>query len=601
MVWPLPAQRVQVWHHQVRTRVAVAPVAPLPVQPDRLHAGRQRAHRVLVGIVSHMQHLVRRHTGRAGGDFKNARIGFGHAHLPGADGGVEVRTDAHPVHIGIAVGQRHHRQARTPEGQRGQGIFEQLHALSLGKKHLEGRFGQRLGLTGLTQQRADRLQAQKGQVVRPIGMASVDPGAHRLPGFGLRRQGPSAGGVPVQPVLQHGFSTGNGGPDRPESVVQIQGNGLNAGKIEHGEREYRMAFRTEPPYAHGQSPGTAVLFCNLGTPDAPTAPALRRYLAEFLGDARVVEIPKPVWWLILHGIILRVRPAKSALKYASIWTPEGSPLLVHTRAQAEGLQQALSARGHHVVVRHAMRYGQPGIDAQLDDLKALGIRRVLVLPAYPQYSGTTTASVFDAFYRWGLRVRQLPELRFVNRYHDDAGYIAALASRVRSHWQQHGQGQVLVMSFHGVPERTLQLGDPYHCECMKTGRLLSEALGLSREQVRITFQSRFGKAKWLEPYTEPTLIALAQQGIGKVDVVCPGFTGDCLETLEEIQQEAQEAFLQAGGQDFQYIACLNDSPPWIDALADLAERHLQGWDTGAADTPAAQSSRERALAMGANN
>ena len=360
-----------------------------------------------------------------------------------------------------------------------------------------------------------------------------------------------------------------------------------------------MAFRTEPTWTHGQSPKTAILYCNLGTPDAPTAPALRRYLAEFLGDGRVVEIPKPVWWLILHGIILRVRPKKSAAKYASIWTPQGSPLLVHTRAQAEVLQQALTERGHHVVVRHAMRYGQPGIDAQLDQLKAEGVTRVLVVSAYPQYSGTTTASVFDACYRWGLKIRHLPEFRFVNRYHDDPGYIAALAARVRAHWQAHGQGEVLVMSFHGVPERTLHLGDPYHCECMKTGRLLMEALRLSREQVRITFQSRFGKAKWLEPYTEPTLIALAQQGIKKVDVVCPGFTGDCLETLEEIQQEAREAFVHAGGQDFQYIPCLNDSPQWINALADLTERHLQGWDTSAPDASVAQASRERALAAGA--
>ncbi len=360
-----------------------------------------------------------------------------------------------------------------------------------------------------------------------------------------------------------------------------------------------MAFQTEPTYTHGQPPRTAILYCNLGTPEAPTAPALRRYLAEFLGDGRVVEIPKLVWWMILNGIILRVRPAKSAAKYASIWTTQGSPLLVHTRAQAEGLQQALAERGHHVVVRHAMRYGQPGIEAQLDALKAEGFKRVLVVPAYPQYSGTTTASVLDALYRWGLKIRHLPEFRFVNRYHDDAGYIGALAARVRAHWQTHGQGEVLVMSFHGVPERTLQLGDPYHCECLKTGRLLAEALGLPREKVRITFQSRFGKAKWLEPYTEPTLIELAKQGIRKVDVVCPGFTADCLETLEEIQQEAHEAFVHAGGESFQYIPCLNDSTQWISALADLAERHVQGWDTSAPDAAAAQASRERALAAGA--
>ena len=361
-----------------------------------------------------------------------------------------------------------------------------------------------------------------------------------------------------------------------------------------------MPFQPEPTYHHGTAAKTAILFCNLGTPSEPSAPALRRYLAEFLGDGRVVEIPKAIWWLILHGIILRVRPAKSAAKYASIWTEGGSPLKVWTERQAALLQERLQAQGHQLTVRYAMRYGQPGIDEQLDALKAEGMQRVLLLPAYPQYSGTTTASVFDAVYRWGLKVRNLPEMRFVNHYHDDPGYIAALAARVREHWQAHGQGEVLVMSFHGVPERTLQLGDPYHCECMKTGRLLAEALGLPREKVRITFQSRFGKAKWLEPYTEPTLIELAQKGVKHVDVICPGFTSDCLETLEEIQQEAQEAFVHAGGECFGYIPCLNDSPAWIEAMASVSARHLQGWDTHIApDSKALAASRERALAMGA--
>src|SRR5512139_1738858 len=254
-----------------------------------------------------------------------------------------------------------------------------------------------------------------------------------------------------------------------------------------------MAFKKEPAYTHGQAPSTAILLCNLGTPDAPTAAALRRYLAEFLGDHRVVEIPKPIWWLILHGIILRLRPAKSAAKYASIWMPEGSPLKVWTERQAQRLQDWLRQQGHHVTVRCAMRYGSPSIPAQLDALKAEGATRVLVLPAYPQYSGTTTASVFDAIYQWAEQVRSIPELRFVNRYHDDAGYIAALGTGIRAHWQEHGRAEQLVMSFHGVPERTLQLGDPYHCECLKTARLLAQELGLSKEQYRVTFQSRFGK------------------------------------------------------------------------------------------------------------
>lgn len=361
-----------------------------------------------------------------------------------------------------------------------------------------------------------------------------------------------------------------------------------------------MPFRPEPTIPHGQPARTAIVYCNLGTPDEPSAPALRRYLAEFLADRRVVEIPRLVWWPILHGIILRTRPRKSAAKYASIWLPEGSPLKVWTERQATLLRGYLGERGHQVTVRCAMRYGNPSIASVLDELKAQGVTRVLVLPAYPQYSGTTTASVIDAVTAWSEAVRSLPELRFVNRYHDDPGYIKALARTIRAHWAAHGQGDHLVMSFHGVPERTLHLGDPYHCECHKTARLLAEQLGLAPERFTVTFQSRFGKAKWLEPYTEPTLVAMAKKGLKNVDVVCPGFTSDCLETLEEINMEVREAFLHAGGQAFHYIPCVNDSPEWIRALADLAERHLQGWPTKAADNPMElQATRERALALGA--
>ena len=363
-----------------------------------------------------------------------------------------------------------------------------------------------------------------------------------------------------------------------------------------------MNFANEPPHIHGQAPRTAVVLCNLGTPDEPTAPALRRYLGEFLGDHRVVEIPKAVWWLILHGIILRTRPAKSAAKYASVWTPEGSPLKVWTDKQATLLRGYLGERGHQVTVRYAMRYGNPSIPAVLDELKAQGMTRVLIVPAYPQYSGTTTASVFDAVANWGLKARNLPEIRFINRYHDDAGYIEALAKRVQHHWMHHGQADKLVMSFHGVPERTLTLGDPYHCECHKTARLLAEKLSLAKDRYQVTFQSRFGKAKWLEPYTEPTLIALAKAGTESVDLICPGFTSDCLETLEEINMEAREAFMHAGGKTFNYIDCVNDSPDWIRALTDLTERHMQGWPTLQADDPMAlKESRERALAMGSKD
>jgi protoporphyrin/coproporphyrin ferrochelatase len=361
-----------------------------------------------------------------------------------------------------------------------------------------------------------------------------------------------------------------------------------------------MNFSREPPFKHGSPARVGVLLVNLGTPDAPTPAALRRYLAEFLSDPRVVEIPRLPWWLILHGLILRVRPAKSALKYAAIWTPEGSPLAVWTAKQAKLLFGYLGQAGHPVLVRHAMRYGQPSIAAELDALRAEGATRVLVLPLYPQYSAATSASVFDAVAAWGQRSRWVPELRFVQQYHDDPGYIDALAAQVRAHWQREGRGSMLVMSFHGVPERTLQLGDPYHCSCHKTARLLAERLSLTQEQYRVTFQSRFGKAKWLQPYTEPTLQQLARDGVERVDVLCPGFTADCLETLEEIDQEARETFLAAGGKTLHYIACLNDRHEWIEALRDIALRHLQGWDTGRPDDAALQAQRERALRLGAS-
>ena len=361
------------------------------------------------------------------------------------------------------------------------------------------------------------------------------------------------------------------------------------------------SFAQEPPFVHGQVPRTAVLFCNLGTPDSASSADVRRFLAEFLSDRRVVEIPRVLWLLILHGIILRTRPAKSAAKYASIWSAEGSPLKVWTEKQAKLLQGWLGQRGHQVQVRYAMRYGQSSIASQLDALKAEGVTRVLVVPAYPQYSATTTASLFDAVYAWAAKVRNLPELRFVNRYHDAPGYIAALAASIRRHWAAQGQPDHLVMSFHGVPERTLTLGDPYHCECLKTARLLGTQLGLAREQYTVTFQSRLGRAKWLQPYTEPTLVALARQGLARVDVVCPGFTSDCLETLEEIDMEGRAAFLGAGGKSFHYIPCLNDDTAWITALCEITQQHLAGWPTQTPPDPQALAqTRAAALALGAH-
>ena len=361
-----------------------------------------------------------------------------------------------------------------------------------------------------------------------------------------------------------------------------------------------MSVEKEPPFEHGRAERTAVLLVNLGTPQAPTPAALRRYLAEFLSDPRVVEIPRAAWWPILHGVILRVRPAKSAAKYASIWQPEGSPLLVWTEKQAKLLEGYLGERGHRLLVRAAMRYGDPSIPSRLDALKSEGATRILVLPLYPQYAAATTATANDAVMAWAMRRRWQPELRFVNQYHDHPGYIAALARRVQDHWQAQGRDGKLVMSFHGVPARSLTLGDPYHCQCQKTARLLAEALSLGPEQWQVTFQSRFGKAKWLEPYTEPTLKRLAAHGLARADVICPGFTADCLETLEEIDQEARRAFIGAGGREFHYIPALNDLHEWIAALAQIAIANLGGWPTQSpTGSSELQASRERALAAGA--
>ena len=340
-----------------------------------------------------------------------------------------------------------------------------------------------------------------------------------------------------------------------------------------------MPFRKEPERSHGSPARTAVLLVNLGTPDAPTPAALRPYLKQFLSDPRVVEIPRVAWLPILYGLVLPLRSGKSAAKYASIWTAEGSPLKVHTHKQAALLRGYLGERGHDVVVAYAMRYGNPGLPVVLEDLQQRGCTRILVLPLYPQYSATSTASVFDAVFAHYAGQRNMPELRLVKHYHDHPGYIDALKQSVLAYWQINGRPAKLVMSFHGVPKRTLLLGDPYHCECQKTGRLLAEALGLTVDEYIVTFQSRFGKAEWLQPYTAPTLQQLARQGVARVDVVCPGFTADCLETLEEIAIEGRQEFLTAGGREFHYIPCVNENQAWINALAAIAENHLAGWPT----------------------
>jgi protoporphyrin/coproporphyrin ferrochelatase len=320
----------------------------------------------------------------------------------------------------------------------------------------------------------------------------------------------------------------------------------------------------------------AVLLVNLGTPEAPTPPALRRYLAEFLGDRRVVDLPRWLWLPILHLVVLNTRPAKSAAKYAKIWTADGSPLKVHTEKQAKLLRGLLGHRGvAGIEVAWGMRYGAPAMATALDQLAQRGADRILVLPLYPQYSGSATASTHDAVNAWRRRNPGGPAIVELHDYHDRPGYIGALAASIRNHWEREGgRADKLVMSFHGIPKRAVERGDPYADQCRRTAGLLAKELGLPGEAWQLTFQSRFGAAEWLQPYTQPTLEDLARSGVGAVDVVCPGFAADCLETLEEIGMECRHAFLAAGGKTFRYIPCLNERDDWIAALADIALESL---------------------------
>ena len=340
-----------------------------------------------------------------------------------------------------------------------------------------------------------------------------------------------------------------------------------------------MKYIGQPDFSHQQAPKIGVLITNLGTPEAPTTSALRKYLAQFLSDPRVVEVPRLLWKCILHGVILRIRPRRSAAAYQTVWTEEGSPLMVYTQQQYEGLSQSLKKKyGEHVVVKFAMRYGQPSIAQSIEAMQQGGVRQLLVLPLYPQYSAATTASTFDALADDFTQRRWLPDLRFISHYHDYPPYIEALAKSVEAHWETHGRADKLLMSYHGVPLRYLKNGDPYHCECYKTSRLLAERLGLSKDAYMTTFQSRFGREEWLKPYTDHTLKAFPEQGVKSVQVVCPGFSADCLETIEEIGEENREYFMAAGGERYEYIPALNASESHIDVLTQLVERHLQGWD-----------------------
>ena len=314
---------------------------------------------------------------------------------------------------------------------------------------------------------------------------------------------------------------------------------------------------------------TAVFLVNLGTPQAPTAKALRRYLAEFLWDPRVVEIPRPIWWIILNMFILPLRPRRSAKLYQKIWTPEGSPLLINSQKLAENLQKKLGDKTRVVL---AMRYGQPSIKSALDKMREQGIQHFIVIPLYPQYSAATNGSIFDAIAKQLKKWRHVPELYFLSNYYYLPSYIDAIAGSIENYWQEHGKDHYLLFSFHGIPKRNVQLGDPYQAECEATVKQVAEKLKLSATQYQLVFQSRFGPAEWLQPYCDETLKKLPSQGIKKVAVICPGFAVDCLETLEEIAEQNQELFLQAGGESYHYIPALNDSVEHIDVFFHLIEK-----------------------------
>lgn len=352
-------------------------------------------------------------------------------------------------------------------------------------------------------------------------------------------------------------------------------------------------YKSAPHYEHGLPESLGILLVNLGTPDEPTPVAVRRYLGEFLSDPRVVELPRLIWLAILHGYILRTRPAKSAAAYQKIWTDQGSPLLLHSKDIAAAMQEKLSARlSGSVNVELGMSYGNPSIPAALEKLHDQYVRRIVVLPLYPQYSGTTTASVFDAVTRELSRRRWVPELRFINHYHDATGYISALAASVRDFWDIQGRGDRLLMSFHGVPERTLTSGDPYHCQCQKTGRLLAEALELNDDQWQLTFQSRVGREPWLRPYTDETLEQWGHKKVGNIDVICPGFAADCLETLEEIQMQNAELFASSGGGELRYIPSLNARDDHVAFLSRTIEKHVAGWPEASTDWSLSETARQ---------
>jgi len=365
-------------------------------------------------------------------------------------------------------------------------------------------------------------------------------------------------------------------------------------------------FDSSPQYEHGLPESLGVLLVNLGTPDEPTPAAVRRYLRQFLSDPRVVEFPRLLWLAVLHGYILRTRPAASAKAYEKIWTEQGSPLLLHSTDIANAMQEQLSARlSGGINVELAMSYGEPSIDAALQNMFDQCVRRIVVLPLYPQYSGTTTGSVFEAVASILAQRRWVPELRFINHYHDAAGYISALATSIRDFWDLHGRGERLLMSFHGLPRRTLHAGDPYHCQCQKTARLVAAALELDDDDWQISFQSRVGREEWLRPYTDEMLGRWGSENTSDIDVICPGFAADCLETLEEIEIQNAAFFAAAGGGKLRYIPALNARDDHVAFLSRTIEKNVAGWPEASTDWSLSEATRrmekslQRAREMGA--
>lgn len=344
--------------------------------------------------------------------------------------------------------------------------------------------------------------------------------------------------------------------------------------------------------AHREAARAAVLLVNLGTPEAPTARALRPYLKQFLSDRRVIEAPKLLWWFILNGYILPFRSPRSAKAYARVWTEHGSPLLVESRSLAHKLEADFQQDLPRVKVILAMTYGRPDIDSAIDRIRRENIQRLLILPMYPQYSATTTASVFDRVTDSLKRLRWLPEVRFINNFHHDENWLSAVAESIRRFRRGREAPDKLLFSFHGIPKRNLLAGDPYYCQCQASARQVAGRLGMADEEWMVTFQSRLGRAEWLKPYTDRTLEELAKQGKKKLQVVCPGFSVDCLETLDEIAVEGREEFIEAGGDSLEYIPCLNDCPDHVKALSALCRQHGQGWPEFAGGRDAGESDLE---------